>query len=264
MRQMIDTVNKGLGMLAEGASWKPSDREVFDFMYGGCGSLALAVQRLTGLPMVALLEPDGENACPVHVMNRLPDGRYLDINGVRTLQEIFDDLREQHDIQNTADMWLTKANPALLRAWTQDGYFDAPSASLTREAKEIARRLVATFGSKWRIDTVQEGWGMLAEGAPDFHSVRQLEDWAQYDMDVELRVWDEGNHLFIQYIERCDDAPKGNGKLVMEALTRYADEHGITISLGAASPDLIPYFEQFGFTVQNASTRLMQRTPRHS
>jgi hypothetical protein len=69
--------------LVEGSSWSPSEREIGVFLYGGCAALALAIQKLTGLPLFALVEPDGENERAVHVMAKAPGGRYLDIGGLR-------------------------------------------------------------------------------------------------------------------------------------------------------------------------------------
>lgn len=126
--------------LCEG--WQPSQRETFAFMYGGCAALALALHKLTGSPMVALIEPDGENERPVHVMVKTGD-RYLDISGLRTYDEILADCHDEHACENTETWSLVSATPKLLNLWIKDGYFDPISRHLSIEAKNVAERLVA-------------------------------------------------------------------------------------------------------------------------
>jgi hypothetical protein len=134
-------------IVKKAVAWHPSQREIGIFMYGGCGALALAVQKLTGMPLVALVEPDGENERPVHVMVKLPDGRYLDINGAQTYEEITTELRDEHEC-DTDRLSLIHASPLLLKLWVTDGYFDPVSPQLAREARMVAAKICSILGLK--------------------------------------------------------------------------------------------------------------------
>ena len=80
--------------------WAWSDEEIeIHYTQEHCHELAVALQRLTGLPLGALwnpfvwfIEPDenGEGGVPeiVHVYVTTPDGNVIDIRGERTLEDM--------------------------------------------------------------------------------------------------------------------------------------------------------------------------------
>ena len=141
MRRYMNAVST----LTEAAAWRPTEREIGVFMGGGCAALALAIHKMTGLPLVALVEPDGENENPVHVMAKLADGRYLDVNGARTYDEILADCREEHEC-TTGNWSLVSASPLYLKLCIKDGIFDPITATLAAEARKVAARLAAAYG----------------------------------------------------------------------------------------------------------------------
>lgn len=62
-----------------------TQKDIHDFTNGACFLLAEAVMKETGWPVAAFW--NGFRPCG-HVFNVLPDGRYLDIEGPRTRQEL--------------------------------------------------------------------------------------------------------------------------------------------------------------------------------
>lgn len=67
-------------------------------------------------------------------------------------------------------------------------------------------------------------------------------------MNVKLEVEDmDADGIALTYIKRLNGAPKGSGARVMRMLMDYADGERLVIHLEAENPDLMPYYEQFGF-----------------
>ena len=73
----------------QSSGWSPSPDEVDEYNQGGCYALALAVHKLSGLPMVGLLNRNGYSSNwgggqehLEHVMVLVGPDQYLDINGV--------------------------------------------------------------------------------------------------------------------------------------------------------------------------------------
>jgi hypothetical protein len=131
----------GAARLSE--AWHPSERDIGTFMYGGCAALALALHNATKLPMVALVEPEGEDEHPVHIMLKYGD-RYLDINGLRTYQEVIADCRDEHEC--TTDQWsLISATPRLIQLWTHEGYLDPVHSETAKAIPQIVQRMIAAY-----------------------------------------------------------------------------------------------------------------------
>lgn len=57
--------------------WSPRPEDVERFTYGDCALFAWAINRLTGWPIHAF-------DCELHAFNVMPDGRYVDIEGIVT------------------------------------------------------------------------------------------------------------------------------------------------------------------------------------
>jgi hypothetical protein len=142
---MENDLRRWMRLVENASSWSPTEREIGVFLYGGCAALALAIQKRIGLPLVALVEPDGENDNAVHVMAKAPNGRYLDIGGLRTYKEVLADLCDNHQC-NTADWSLVSVSPVYLKLCIKDGIFDPISPGLAKEANEVAARLITAYG----------------------------------------------------------------------------------------------------------------------
>lgn len=104
------------------------DRERFS--YGDCHFLARAISRLTGLPICTFMwngEPE------THAFVRLPDGRYLDVEGASTAAELRSRW-ENPDLPIREISWRT-----LRRRWDAPPVYGEYSY---RRAKTIAALLV--------------------------------------------------------------------------------------------------------------------------
>ena len=76
--------------------WKPTEKAEVAFTQGDCWRLAIAINQLSGLPLIftAFEWPEGENPLDypesfywTHVGNQLPDGRVIDVQGVHSLAQ---------------------------------------------------------------------------------------------------------------------------------------------------------------------------------
>lgn len=94
----------------------------------------------------------------------------------------------------------------------------------------------------------------LARATEDFRSVESIVAWAR-DLDVKLEARTSAirgkgfnSVIDLSWIERGPAAPAGTGRLVVEALCRFADKIGALIELQAADEIHLPgYYEEFGF-----------------
>ena len=137
---------------AEPLRWQPTPREEFAYAMGRCADLALALQRRLNWPMVAIMEPDHEEQSygndwhrPVHVMLRGPEGRVLDIVGLRSVKEVGTWARGfVDDPAVMKDWWVTDypVDRVSIREWIKEGYLQRPTPDETRDAQAVAARMV--------------------------------------------------------------------------------------------------------------------------
>jgi hypothetical protein len=69
-----------------------TDAEKATYANGECGRLARALAEITGweVCLVGFYTDDAGSETYVHVVVRMPDGRYLDVEGVHDAQALFD------------------------------------------------------------------------------------------------------------------------------------------------------------------------------
>lgn len=132
--------------LVESHEWAPSEDEIDYFCYGGCNALSLALNRLTGLQMVALMEPSDEHGqTPVHMMNAMPDGRFVDVYGVRSYDEVIRSCTEEHGCRLARYWDLIDVSEKTLRSFIRQGMLDRISPRTSAAAKAMAKRIVIAF-----------------------------------------------------------------------------------------------------------------------
>lgn len=116
------------------------------FTCGDCHILARAIHRVTGWPMATFSFKSGKERLPdTHAFVRLPDGRYLDIEGVRTADEMYErwygrfytlkEARRRCSIVHWAnEQELLDADPSWIK------WVEWPSSP--RVAERVARRIL--------------------------------------------------------------------------------------------------------------------------
>jgi hypothetical protein len=110
-------------------------------MLGHCHELALAIHEATGLPLVAIEEPIGHRLWRVaHVAVQVPDGKLLDVCGIRSLDELLLECREAGGCDTTG--WRRVAvTRGYVDACVEDGYLPGVEPGLA-EAREVAAALL--------------------------------------------------------------------------------------------------------------------------
>ena len=112
----------------------PQDTE--DFTTGACSLLAEAVHDVTGWELACFW--DGFRACG-HAFVKMPDGRYLDITGVHTHQEMLDS-RWGRPGKRHGQRGITTAHYARLRVLSR-------RAELTVRARQLVPAVLALAAS---------------------------------------------------------------------------------------------------------------------
>ena len=111
-------------------------------MYGGCHALALQLHAMTGLPMLAFAEPDGESERVVHIALQLDNGQLLDIYGERSSEQVLQNCRDQH--QCDTSQWTSfPTSPQHIKACIVDGILEPITRRLLADARSMATRLLA-------------------------------------------------------------------------------------------------------------------------
>lgn len=105
------------------------------FLYGGCAALAIAIHDETGWPICMVTDShnvlDGEagGGSALHWVVRRPDGRYLDVLGSHSVEELIEEYEGAAD-DGEAAIGVSSREDAL--EWQQEGSGGAFSVELAR------------------------------------------------------------------------------------------------------------------------------------
>lgn len=106
------------------------------FTDGDCWVLAHAINRLTGFPVCTFCDDLGR--ADYHVFVQLPDGRYLDIQGISTHEELIRRWGEGAIL-----VWEEGELARLCPEWSSNGEPAWPASP--KIAERVAQRLCATL-----------------------------------------------------------------------------------------------------------------------
>ena len=127
-----------------GESWTPTEFEIGRYMYGRCHALALELHKIVGFPICAIVEGSNFEETVIHVMLRAQDDKFLDIGGIRSLDDIRAFAEEEGEI---CSGWRVIAvTPDWVEAAVKDGGLPPIRAGDISEARKVAGRLVACVG----------------------------------------------------------------------------------------------------------------------
>jgi hypothetical protein len=131
---------------------------------GYCHALALAIHEKTGYHMVALEAREGRRWVIIHVMIDLDDDEYLEIGGIKRLNEILDDAN--------IDEFETKIRVVEVKAGDIPKMTRRGMVALTPEVMAKARE-----AADWAIDRNLERRGSSPSGPGKKNSGRGPDPW---------------------------------------------------------------------------------------
>lgn len=112
------------------------------FTEGGCMFLAHEISKLTGWTFCAYFGDFDEPGKPdftEHAFVQMPDGRYLDVRGVQTAEQMADCFAaDELEIRPVPD----HHRPELIRSWTEGGTDWYTGRDARRRAAILAREII--------------------------------------------------------------------------------------------------------------------------
>lgn len=126
--------------------YTPTEDHLVRFTEGGCMILAQLLHELTGWQFCSFWCPDFEEPND-HAFVRVPDGRYMDVHGIQTEDELWTNFygrsADHHRTRSRIHDVDPAAIPRLVRDWSAD--CDYADAETRDEAHLLADRLMQLY-----------------------------------------------------------------------------------------------------------------------
>jgi RNAse (barnase) inhibitor barstar len=126
-------------------TWIPTERERHTYLFGYCHFLALAIHEKTGWPMMAWVDSD---EIPTHVCVETPEGLLLDIDGIRSSEQMMRELENEFGTPTRNWNALWDVDMEWLRlASEEDGHLEIVNQKSSEYAlaSEMADKILQTF-----------------------------------------------------------------------------------------------------------------------